>query len=1003
MRKLGERCAVSAIALVAIALGHAPAAAEEVAGAGTPIVVTGTLIRGSREDAPAPVDVIDAEELAAQGSPTMLELTKRLAVSAGVIGDASQFDTRSQFNEGTASVNLRGLGPQRTLVLLNGKRVVATGSGNLPLVDVNLIPSAAIGRIEVLKDGAATTYGSDAIAGVVNFITRTDQDGFLAAGDYRWVDGSEGDWNGALSWGGQVGPARLFVSGGYQHRGELTTLDRGFSLLSYPENPQGGWTGGGAPGNFDYNATVGGVRFDADDGCEAVGGFRSLPGSSADLCQVQYLGFTNLVEPEDRFQLFADAAVDLSDTVELRVTGLYGRTETVLTTSPSYLPTIAPSANAAFGEQGLFVIPQYAPALIDYCARFGAAAGCAVDADGMPQAPALAYPVRFRPVLTGGNPLFDNSRQTAVLPRSSDMYQVTGELDWEVGASLDLVAGVTYSQYDRYFEGGDSFVDLLQNALAGFGGESCAYATPQSRAGMTTAQLAAVAGTNGCNFFNPFSTGIEANAITGQANPNFAGTSNPLGLSLAPGAGLINDASTVDDFFTVIQRKANTSQWVGDLTLSGTTGLALGGGEVGFAVGGQYRADNYARTYGDTNNLEVYPCAGSILDAATTCSPETGPIGFLGSNRDVDVNEDVWALFAELQIPLTERIQAQLSARYEDYGGTVGATFDPQARIRIELTDWLALRGGAGTTFRGPPPQNLYSDLVTLTFIGGAFRAVDVLGDPELQPESATTYNAGVMVDSGGFQASADYWRYDFDGPIEAEPVSGMVSAMFGASGTANCGNPDYAGLQSRFTFSGGTCAVSNVQRVATYAFNAADVSTSGFDLQASYDFDLGATHLQAGFASSYVLEYKVDDVVVEGITVQPAFDAAGLLNYQTTAYPLPQLKGQAWLQGVVGDHSLRLQVNHDDGYTDQRGADVFGPNAAALAGASVTAGKQIGSMTTVDLTWRWQPFDKTTVSLALNNLLDEDPPFARLDQNFDPFTASPLGFTARFGVSQGF
>jgi iron complex outermembrane receptor protein len=989
--------------MVAAALGCAPAAAEEAAEAESAIVVTGTLIKGSREDAPAPVEVIDAEELAAQGSPTMLELTKRLAVSAGVIGDATQFDTRSQFSEGTASVNLRGLGPQRTLALLNGKRLVASGQGNLPLVDVNLLPTAAIGRIEVLKDGAAATYGSDAIAGVVNFITRTDQDGFLAAGDYRWVDGSEGDWNAALSWGGDFGPARLFVSGGYQHRGELTALDRSFGVLGYPENPQGGWTGGGAPGNFDYNATVGGVRFDADDGCEGVGGFRSLPGSAADLCQTQYLGFTNLVEPEDRYQLFADAALDLSAAAALRFTGLYGRTETVLTTSPSYLPTIAPSANAAFGGQGLFVIPQYAPALIDYCARFGTAAGCATDANGVPQAPALAFPVRFRPVLLGGNPLFDNERQTAVLPRSSDMYQFSGQLDWRVGASLDLVAGVTYSEYDRYFEGGDSFVDLLQNALAGFGGESCAYATPQSRAGLTPAQVAAVAGTGGCHYFNPFSTGIAANAITGQANPNYAGTSNPRGFSLAPGAGLINDVSTVDDFYTVIQRKANTRQWVGDLVLSGSTGLDLGGGDVGFAVGAQYRDDRYARFYGATNNLDAYPCAGSILDPAAACNPETGPIGFLGSNRNVDVGEDVWALFAELQVPIGERVDLQLSARYEDYGGTVGATFDPQARVRIELTDWLALRGGAGTTFRGPPPQNLYADLVILTFIGGAFRAVDVLGDPALAPESATTFNAGLLVDRGGFRASADWWRYDFDGPIEAEPVSGMVAAMFGASGTANCGNPDYAGLQARFTFSGGVCAVSNVQRVATYAFNAADVSTSGIDVQASYDFDAGGARLQAGFAGSYVIEYQVDDVVVEGITVQPAFDAAGLLNYQTTAYPLPQLKGQVWLQGLVGDHSLRLQLNHVDGYTDQRGADVFGPNTAALAGASVTRGKEIGNFTTVDLTWRWSLLETTTVSLALVNLLDEDPPFARLDQNFDPFTASPLGFTARVGVSQEF
>ncbi|HYD25157.1 MAG TPA: TonB-dependent receptor [Croceibacterium sp.] len=994
--------AASAASAIALALGlAAPAAAQSEAD--EPIVVTGTLIPGSREDAPAPVEVIEAEELAAQGSPSMLELTKRLPASAGVMGDASQFDTRSQFNEGAASINLRGLGPQRTLVLLNGKRVVTTGSGNLPLVDVNLIPAAAVGRIEILKDAAAATYGSDAIAGVVNFITRTGQRGFLAAADYRYVRGSEGDWNGALSWGGEVGGVRLLVSGGYQHRGELTTLDRGFALRPYEQNPQGGWSGGGSPGNFDFDATLGGVRFDADDGCAAVGGFRSLPGSSADLCQTQYLGFTNLVEPEDRWQLFADAEAEVSEAATVRLTGLYGRTETVLTTSPSYLPTIAPSANAAFGGGGLFVIPAYAPALIDYCARFGAASGCAVDASGTPQAPALAYPVRFRPVLTGGNPLFDNARQTAVVPRSSELYQLTGEVAVELTRAIDVRAGVTYSEYDRYFEGTDNFVDLLQNALAGFGGETCAYATPQSRAGLSQAQLAALAGTNGCHYFNPFSTGIAANAITGDANPNFAGASNPRGFDLTPGAGLINDASTVDDFYTIIRRKANTRQWVGDVVLSGLTGLELPGGEVGFALGAQYRRDAYARSYGATNNLDAYPCPGSVLDPAAACNPEVGPIGFLGSNRDVAVASDVWALFGEVQLPLTDRVQAQLSARYEDYGGAVGSTFDPQARVRIELTDWLALRGGAGTTFRGPPPQNLSSDLVILTFIGGAFRAVEILGNPQLAPESAITWNAGVLLDRGGFNASLDYWRYDFEGPIESEPISGMVSALFGASGSANCADPAYAGLRARFTFSGGVCGAANVQRLTTYAFNSADISTSGFDFQAVYDTVLGAAPVHAGVAGSYVIDYAVDDVRVEGILVQPAYDAAGLLNYQTTAYPLPRWKGQAWLQGRLGAHSLRLQLNHVDSYTDQRGADVFGPNFAALAGASVTAGKVIGSFTTVDVTWRWQVRDRTSASLALFNILDEDPPLARLDQNFDPFTASPLGFTAKLGVSQGF
>lgn len=1005
LQHLGAR-AVSAAALAsALSAFSAPPAAAQggapQAGDGA-IIVTGTLIRGSREDGAAPVEVLTAQDLARRGAPTIAELVRQLPASGGVLGDSSQFDGRSQFNQGSASVNLRGLGPERTLVLLNGRRMVANGTSNVPLVDINLLPAAAIGRVEVLKDGAAATYGSDAIAGVVNFITRTDQNGFLAGGNYRYVSGSSGDWDAALSWGGDVGPARLFLSGGYQRRGELRVTDRDFAMRAYQENPQGGFSGGGSPGNFDFDATLNGVDFTADEGCEALGAFRSPPGSAGDLCFANFLAFTNLVEPEERFQLFGDAAIPLGARASLRLTALYGRTETQLNTSPSFLPTIAPSAEAAFGGGGLFVIPEYAPALADYCARFGAAAGCATDAAGVPQAPALAFPVRFRPFLLSGNPLFDNDRGSTRLDYSADAWQFTGELRAGLGHALELTAGIAYSEYDRFYQVGDSFVDLLQNALAGFGGPDCAYAAADARAGLSPDQLAALAGTGGCTFFNPFSTGIPANAISGIANPNFAGGGNPLGLDDTPGAGLVNDLATIGHFYNVWDRTANTSQWVGDLVLSGGSGLMLPGGEVRFAVGGQYRRDRYARTFAGGTNLDLYPCPASVLNPQATCNPETGALGFIGSNSDAVVSGDVGAAFAELQLPLTDRLHAQLSARFEDYGGAVGSTFDPQARLRFELTDWLALRGGVGTTFRGPPPQNTAADQVALTLIGSSFRAVDVRGNPSLRPESATTWNAGLLVDSGGLSAGIDYWRYDVSGAIGSEPVSGIVSALFGATGDAHCGDPAYAGLEARFLFAGGACGIANVQRLETFAFNSADVTASGVDFRASYDLPLGRADLQAGLSGTHVIEYRVGDVVVEGITVQRAFDAAGQLNFQTTAYPLPRWKGQAWLQVLFGPHAMRLQMNHAGAYTDQRGDAIFGPNPG-LGGASVTAGKRIGSFTTLDATWLWRLESGTTLSLALANILDTDPPLARLDQNYDPMTANPLGFTVKLGVSQTF
>ena len=117
-------CGASVLAAV-YALGTAPALAQDDQGATvSEVVVTGSFIRGTPEDAALPVDVISTDELQKQGSPTPVELMKGLTVSNGVIGDTNQFDGRAQGAEGAATVNLRGLGASRTLVLFNGRRLV---------------------------------------------------------------------------------------------------------------------------------------------------------------------------------------------------------------------------------------------------------------------------------------------------------------------------------------------------------------------------------------------------------------------------------------------------------------------------------------------------------------------------------------------------------------------------------------------------------------------------------------------------------------------------------------------------------------------------------------------------------------------------------------------------------------------------------------------------------------------------------------------------------------
>nr|MBP7651550.1 TonB-dependent receptor plug domain-containing protein [Phenylobacterium sp.] len=168
------------------------------------VVVTGSFIAGSPEDAALPVNVIGSDEMQKQGSPSTVDLIKSIPAVSGAIGESNQFGAGQ--TTGSGNINLRGLGATRTLVLMNGRRMAVSPGGTS--VDTNLIPTAAIGRLEVLKDGAAATYGSDAIGGVVNFITRTNLDGFEVRGDYAHIDGSDGNDYGtsiAYGWRGDRG------------------------------------------------------------------------------------------------------------------------------------------------------------------------------------------------------------------------------------------------------------------------------------------------------------------------------------------------------------------------------------------------------------------------------------------------------------------------------------------------------------------------------------------------------------------------------------------------------------------------------------------------------------------------------------------------------------------------------------------------------------------------------------------------------------------------------
>ena len=136
------------------------------------VAVTGSRIKSAESLSPAPIVVMSTEEIRAQGLASIGDVLQTLTVQSNAINTQA-----NNGGDGSTRVNLRGLGTQRTLVLVNGRRFVPGGTGADASVDLNAIPAAVVERVEVLKDGASAVYGSDAVGGVVNIITRTGMEG----------------------------------------------------------------------------------------------------------------------------------------------------------------------------------------------------------------------------------------------------------------------------------------------------------------------------------------------------------------------------------------------------------------------------------------------------------------------------------------------------------------------------------------------------------------------------------------------------------------------------------------------------------------------------------------------------------------------------------------------------------------------------------------------------------------------------------------------------------
>jgi iron complex outermembrane recepter protein len=302
------------------------------------IDVTGSNIPRTDVEAMLPVQIITREEIEHSGSTTVAEVMSR--VSANILGFNDQLSIGDALAApGISSINLRGIGDGSTLVLVNGRRV-ANYAFDGGTVDVNSIPLAAIDRIEILKDGASAIYGTDAIAGVVNFILRKDYRGFEATAHGAWTEHGGGDQSQATVSAGYGDVPRgfnVFATASYQKDQALSAAARPFSRTGFI--PGEGIELLTLP-SFPANIFSSGLFFSPAlaSGCTPPASLPTInPFSRArePVCGFDAVRFRDLVPSVERTAVFGRGTLQTAADHQVFVEANYSRNRFVLRTEPT--------------------------------------------------------------------------------------------------------------------------------------------------------------------------------------------------------------------------------------------------------------------------------------------------------------------------------------------------------------------------------------------------------------------------------------------------------------------------------------------------------------------------------------------------------------------------------------------------------------------------------------------------------------------------------------------
>ncbi len=641
--------------------------AAEPAAANDRVVITGSLIATTPEDAPKPVEVFSAEDLKEQGSPTVTEFIRSLTTSYGDDLGFGQASPDVPQGTGFGNANLRGLGSNGTLVLMNGKNL-APWNGAYG-ADVNTVPTEALEAVEVLKDGASATYGAGAVGGVINFRTRRDINAPQVSFEKNMYDGSDGYYKIDFldGWVGDAG--NLLISLSHSYEAPLLQTARDFSNQPFNINPAGWSITGSNPGQFQpsttdfYNGPAAGAIAVAYPGiqdlrnasdCTALGGQIAnvlQPGSLAltapavpnTSCAFPQAPFQSLVNENTQTRAYAEFNGNIDDNMEFNFDVSYSTSNTYeqrIPSDPAAATAIDRAADAAarrgFTANSCFGCNYVVPVQVQNYSPTGAALGTYVrnpfiddfyartgtTLATLPTTGALYMGTHWRPFLFGGYPLTDSHRREDQFERDSIIIDagVKGKFNGD-NIMGKLLPGVHYEfsgQYNQYlntYHQPDIFASRLQNALLGYGGPHCNaidrvptdYTSAATYNRTVGIQSNTAPGTDGCQWFNPFASGFVTSVINGASNPQFNAGSPVLAANATPRpTGYVNSQDMLDWMIgsRVAEYKLESGTFNGLISGQIPESFQLPGGKIGWALGSQWRMVEGRSSQRDDNAQE---------------------------------------------------------------------------------------------------------------------------------------------------------------------------------------------------------------------------------------------------------------------------------------------------------------------------------------------------------------------------------------------------------------